>query len=196
MSIDEDQRGRVDRPVNLLIQPILLPMVWQEQQQSNWCWAACTSMVCQFYIPKMFSTQCSVATITINHDRLLAGQTSIDCCNPTVAETTGNSTWGLLPPLALTGHLANLVWTSMDYAALLNELGNGRPICVQIQWRGGGGHFIVVNGVNYIPNPDIVWVEDPGSGPAIVAYSELVNNNYQGSGTWFETFTTCSCVPH
>lgn len=188
-----------------------LPMVWQQQQQSNWCWAACTSMVCQFYIPTMFPSQCSVATITINTGR---SQTSIDCCDPTVASTTGNSTWGILPPLALTGHFASMVWASMNFGALLGELSAGRPVCVQIAWRSGGGHFIVINGAEqsfwffpYFPHfppippippitpTELVYVEDPWYGPTVCTYSQLVNN-YQGSGTWYGTFGTCSCVPH
>jgi hypothetical protein len=90
----------------------------------------------------------------------------------------------------------------MDFGALLGELSAGRPVCVQIAWSGGGGHFIVVNGAELIFDPffppiirELVWVEDPFYGPTVCPYSQLVNN-YQGSGTWQGTFGTCSCVPH
>jgi hypothetical protein len=173
-----------------------LPMVWQQQQQSNWCWAAVTSMVCQFYSPDIFMSQCSVATAAVNQWRQTQNPplASCNCCDPAVAPTGYcNVTWGLLPPLQLVGHFGGLQPGQISLDELLTQLSAGNPVCVQISWAGGGGHFIVINGAIKLTLPfltlNLVWVEDPAYGPGDYAYDTVVSN-YQGSGSWATTFPT------
>jgi hypothetical protein len=169
-----------------------LGIVWQQQQQNNWCWAAVTSMVSEFYHPSSRWNQCAVATATINQWRQSNGLNSVDCCDPKVAPTGYcNVTWGLLPPLQISGNFASMSNGTIDFAAVESQtLFGGRPVCVQIAWSGGGGHFIVVDGASVDGAlADWLHVEDPAYGPGDYLYSDVATK-YQGSGTWVNTFLT------
>jgi hypothetical protein len=60
-------------------------------------------------------------------------------------------------------HLA-IMHRSANFGNLQSELDAGRPMCVRIEWRGGTGHFLVVDGY-YPETPENVHVRDPN--PAI-----------------------------
>ena len=150
-----------------------LSMVWQQQQQSSWCWAACTSMVCQFYVPTVFPTQCSVATITINTDRLLNGQTEHRLLRSECGIDDGEHYWWLLPPLALTGHFASFVWASLTFrrsgtTIVRPRAPRLRSNCLEWWWR--PFHCGKWLRRDFAPFGDIVYIEDPAYGPTTCGY--------------------------
>lgn len=159
----------------------------------------------------MFMTQGSVASATINqyNQALTPPAPTIDCCDPTVASSQCNRTWGLLPPLALTGHLANLYYRTLSIDEILFELESSHPVGIQIDWPGGGGHFVLVTGVwdfvfRYYPDPDrpdfsvevsykMLAIDDPAVGLVDYWYDDVVSA-YDGDGVWSTSFTTGNCI--
>ena len=71
---------------------------------------------------------------------------------------------------------------------LLNELNAGHPVCIYIEWAGGGAHQIAASGVEL---PNTMIVEDPIFGRSILPY-QTVASSYQGNGSWTSTAYTKS----
>ena len=61
----------------------------------------------------------------------------------------------------------------------------GRPLCVRIQWSGGGGHFVAIDG--YHRGLDMVAVDDPWSGASDVSLATF-QTAYLGSGSWTHSY--------
>ena len=67
------------------------------------------------------------------------------------------------------------------------EIDGGRPVGVRIEWSGGGGHAVVVDG--YLAVDQFVGVEDPWSGASDVRLSTL-HSSYLGTGSVTHTYLT------
>ena len=83
------------------------------------------------------------------------------------------------------------------FALIQREIDAGRPVCVLIRWKnGGGGHFILIEGYSVSPRGvAAVWVRNPlspGSSsrhPYDVIASNTEKGGYQdGQGRWSYTF--------
>ncbi|MGW1008405.1 C39 family peptidase [Streptomyces sp. NPDC002520] len=147
----------------------------QPQQRTNWCWAATATSVVAYYTPTAW-TQCSLANAELGR---------ADCCtNPS---DPCNVEHPLDGPLTRLGCLDSLVSRQATYAEISREINAGRPLCIHIGWRGGGGHFIAVTG--YDDFPGWVYIDDSWFGPSDIA-DATVRSAYQGSGTWTHSYFT------
>jgi hypothetical protein len=167
---------------------IQLDVPWQQQQQSNWCWAAVSSMISNFYQDVPTLTQCSVATATINEWQQAHNEPPVNCCDPSVASSQCNTSWGLQPPLEVVGNYASMTWSSIPLSEVEAQLTAGTPICIQVAWSGGGAHVLIIDGV-IESETAYIHVEDPAYGPGDYPYTTVLND-YQSSGTWYGTFLT------
>ena len=165
-----------------------LDVPWQQQQQSNWCWAATASMISHFYNPSSTWTQCAIATAVVNQWRQAHQEASVNCCDPAEAASPDcNVTWGLAQPLQVVGSYGSEVG-GRSAATLYDQLRLGNPVCAQVLWNGGpDGHFFVIDGIDTAAQT--VHVEDPAYGPGITRTPSSFKS-YQGSGTWSDTFLT------
>lgn len=154
---------------------IELPFVMQLQELSNWCWAAVTSSVSQYFDPNSGWTQCAVASECLTEP----------CCFSTGA---CNQPWTLDHPLTVTSNLNGAVFVgAAPKVVIASEINAGRPVCCHIDWGDGRGHFVALTGYN--SGVDDVEVQDPLVGAALLPYKTFVSN-YQEIGTWgFSYFT-------
>ncbi|MFM7160299.1 MAG: papain-like cysteine protease family protein [Planctomycetaceae bacterium] len=159
--------------------PVLLGFRMQPQVHSNWCWAATGVSTDRYYRPASALTQCSVAN-------LVTGSTS--CCQspgPCNQQRSLNLVLARLNCLAPNGFITG----RLTFAQLRTRLVAGRPVAVRIEWSGGGGHFVVLDGVEVAGGVQYVTVRDPASGTTRVAYSTFCTA-YRGSGTWTHSYLT------
>jgi hypothetical protein len=98
-----------------------------------------------------------------------------------------NHTGGWDGALAYVGNLNTNIGNKVSINDLLDQTSAGHPVCVGIQWAGGGQHVVAVSGVDVIAN--MVTVLDPANGPWIGPYDTLATA-YNGDGTWFDTCYT------
>jgi hypothetical protein len=70
---------------------------------------------------------------------------------------------------------------------VFGEIDARRPVGLRIGWRGGGGHFIAIEG--YRGDGNAVAVEDPWYGTSDVEAATL-RTAYQGAGTWTHVYYT------
>jgi Papain-like cysteine protease AvrRpt2 len=155
----------------------------QHQLQTQWCWAAVSVSIADFYETPTAWTQCKLVSAQFG---------SNGCCDNGASEEC-NRPWYV--DRALTSLGAFLGWervTPSDFVASLlpstvtADISAQRPVGVGIAWDGGGGHAIVIDG--YQTDGAMVAVEDPWEGSADLPVSLL--HRYLGTGRWVDTFRT------
>lgn len=172
----------------------------QFQERTWWCWNATTVSVARHYDGASNWTQCQLATDVINSDwgeqRRQPGAV-YQCC-PSNDAATVNCNLGWWPdqgPLQTVDHLHQRVSSPLSKAQIVDEIAANRPITVDIQWRGGGGHIVNIWGYSYLEDGTLVdlWVHDPwdaaNENTKIVPY-ETFRAAYPGNGWWNVSFTT------
>jgi hypothetical protein len=153
-----------------------LNFTMQTQTESNWCWAATSASIAQYYDPATTWTQCAVANGELGRN---------DCCGAG-APGPCNKTNVLDAPLKRVGHFNNMVGGTTTRDTLQQQLRAGRPVCARTAWSGGGAHFVAITG--YAPG-DLIEVDDPISGVSDVDY-DVFTTSYLGSGSWTHTYFT------
>jgi len=157
-----------------------LGFVIEPQFQTNWCWAAVSKSVSEFYDHASPWTQCSIANAALPRT---------DCCGQG-AGAACNVPWYLQTALGVTDNLRQMLSHALDEAAIRTEIAASAPIGVRVGWFGGGGHFMVVDGcltasdgTVYIDICDPIYLNTRFALDAFAA-------SYQGGGTWIHTYLT------
>jgi hypothetical protein len=155
-----------------------LSFAMQQQEESNWCWAAVSTSIALYYEPSSAWTQCSVANGELGRN---------DCCG--AGANTACNVYGFLDSaLTRVGHLDRWASGAAVFQSLDDEVDAGRPVGIRVAWSGGGAHFLAV--VGYLEDAtDYVAVDDPIYGRSDVTYDTLTSS-YQGSGSWTHTYYT------
>jgi hypothetical protein len=150
---------------------IMLDVPYVQQEQNEWCWAACTQMVAA-YLGQPDVKQCELANF-------LHGQT--DCCqNP--GSDQCNQPAPLEKVVPVYNHLnihAIGEAHAETIAVMVRELNAKRPVEVGFLWYGGGGHVVIVRGLDEDGN---FAVHDPWFGSGPVTYLGLLTA--YGQGRW------------
>jgi len=160
----------------------------QTQRQSNWCWAAVTSSLLRFFNPDNAMTQCEVVKECFSQAEF---EMEADCCrNP--ANKDCNRVFKLVDAL----DFMELLSIRCNYALSLNEIREqiqeGAPVALRIEWKRGGGHFVVITAVGpQDPKGDgQTWlrVADPKSQAASYITYNALKTRYKGNGKWTHTY--------
>lgn len=176
----------------------VLPVLGIVQEDTNWCWAACSSMILDYY--GMSVNQCTIAN-WVYRDGLddCCGITTcalFHCCNQTNG-FCGGTRWGVQGVLANWGVTSDC-YGSYPYAglsenAVRSEIDAGRPFVIGWSWALGGGHALVGIGIT----GDNVHYWDPlpperGGGYKISSYSLVALDT---DHTWTDTLVITTIPP-
>jgi hypothetical protein len=154
----------------------------ETQEESEWCWAAVAQSVERFFDPNAELTQCQIANNVIVR-RNCCGDPVPDSCNVPQRLTDALGNRGI-DRLQKDGALSR----PLSFGELQQQLDAHRPVCVRIEWDGGGGHAVVVTGYQLLSSgARLVDVADPLYPDCTVDYEELANA-YQGDGRWTDSF--------
>ena len=154
-----------------------LNLVMQHSGQTEWCWAAVSTSVALFYSAKSAWTQCTLVNQGLAQQACCTEGTSVACNQP----------FKLSSALDIVEHLASDFGGPLTFAAIAAQIDGGFPVGVCIDWTGGGGHFVTIDG--YDPNGEMIDVEDPLFGHSHVPLASFPAR-YQGGGTWAWTYLT------
>jgi hypothetical protein len=156
-----------------------LHFTMQQQEQTQWCWAATSVSVRSHYDPQTGWTQCGI----VNAEKGLAvccQDGSSDACNqPNVLDS----------PLNRAEVFDHKQGGPVAYDSIRNEIDAGRPLAWRIGWTGGGGHFAVIEGYQRV-GAEWVAVDDPWYGASDVPVSSLTGGAYKRSGSWTHSYFT------
>ena len=160
----------------------VLNFAMQDQEESEWCWAAVAASIALHYSGSSPWTQCKVAEAELNEKK---------CCQKPVPSAC-NRRWRLHSTLRTTQNLSRYTTRREAFAVIQQEINNGRPLCARIGWKGSiSGHFVLIDGYDESSGTQFVMVRDPNPlvRTALVNYATLVKG-YQGTGSWTDSFFT------
>lgn len=149
----------------------------QQQSETNWCWAASSTSVSEYYKPASTWTQCKVADTAL-------GQTS--CCQ-NGSSASCNIPWYLGKALGIVGHDGGYDPKPEPLTTVRTEVDADRPLGFRVAWNQGGAHFGIL--VGYDTVAQTVEVRDPWWGNSTLPYN-VFRSNYQGMGSWQQSYFT------
>ena len=163
------------------------------QEQSLWCWAACSQAVLAYYGTNVF--QCDIVNYTCQQRNWCD---TCDCCSDPTDPTCCNR---VNPGYGLPGtvddilnHFGSIGSSVFVRCLTVNEIINElcfphcSPIIILWFYEGGGGHVLVIRGID---DNEMIYYMDPkpvGQGSYHVAsYDYMVSSD--GHHEWLATFT-------
>jgi hypothetical protein len=150
----------------------------QHQEESEWCWAATSVSIADYYQHSSPWVQCSLVNRAL-------GLTT--CCKDG-SDGGCNVPWYLDRALAIVGHLAKVTGGKPSFSVITEQIGLRRPLGVRIGWFGGGGHFPAVTG--YDPRGQVLTIDDPLFGRTWAVPYDAFPAKYQTGGTWTTSYET------
>ena len=152
------------------------------QEQTNWCWAACTEMVLR-YSGELAVQQCELANELFGRFDCCSEPSNPECNKPCEIEDISTL-------YSRKNIQSQFVDKNVPFSTLQSEIDADRPVeIVFYQRKEQRGHLVIVRGWHTIEAEEFVHVNDPKdstSASRIVAYSELLDA--YGEGKWFYTW--------
>ena len=151
------------------------------QSQTNWCWAAVSSSVANYFSANSW-TECAVASAEMGGPCCQQGG-SWQCNQPHYLDRA----------LARVGRLRNVAGV-VSRGVVEGELNGRRPLPIRVGWNNGapngGGHFLAISGSSpYGPNDTVFEVTDPIYAVSSITGFALANGGYQqGGGRWTHSY--------
>ncbi|MFN0086738.1 MAG: papain-like cysteine protease family protein [Blastocatellia bacterium] len=160
----------------------------QQQEQTNWCWAAVTSSLLAFFNPGKAMSQCEVVRECFRDTEF---ETEEDCCRKKVSEAC-NREFKLVDALDWMDLLSTRCFYQVSLDEIRRQINLGAPIAIRIEWKKGGGHFVVITAVGpQHPRGDgHTWlrVADPKRESAVYITYNTLKKRYRGDGEWTHTY--------
>jgi hypothetical protein len=159
----------------------------QKQEELNWCWAAVSASVAQYYEDSKWQRQCSVVNAALAAIRGVS-----DCCTDG-ATLPCNIPWDLRKALLAIGHLDSLTNGPLSFAGIAAQVQNKRPLACRILSPGPAAHFVAVIGCAETPSGEQwVTIADPSrtTGDTVTALYRDLTSNYLPNSRWDLTYLT------
>lgn len=174
-------RGADAPPLPDLPASVYLNVQEQHQRESEWCWAATTSSITNFYTYESPWTQCMLANRTFGQVNCCMDGGLSACNQPGYPDRS----------LTMTGHFATIVNGKPSLGTLMFELAAGRPVSIAIHWTSGrGDHNPAVIGYdNSNPDAPTIDIADPLYGLSTCDFHTFPEF-YQGGANWLRSYLT------
>jgi hypothetical protein len=155
------------------------------QEQTNWCWAACSKMVYWNYGAGAIN-QCDAANVSKNLEMntgcgSLANSNLSACSSPLTfnsPQAMYGCTGSLQSILSNYGIASTSFASSLSAATVTTATNTKKLMIARWGWNNGGGHFVVINRYK----AGNVYYNNPLSGAVIWAYNTFLTAN--GAGSW------------
>jgi hypothetical protein len=156
----------------------------QHQQYTQWCWAAVSVSIVDFYENPTAWSQCKLVCSARGINGCCEDGESVECNRPWYIDQALNH-------LGAFGSVNEVPRSAAQTSTLPPEverdIADRRPVALAIEWDGGrSGHAIVLEG--YRTDGAMVAIEDPWEGASDMPVHLL--HRYRGTGTWTHFFRT------
>lgn len=153
------------------------------QVRTNWCWAAVTEGIWEYYAPGA-KLQCEIASQVLGHNH------ADNCCCG--GNQLCNRAYYLDVALQTFGFFNKRQDFALSPDALMYELVASRPVGIRIQWPSRLGHFVVASAIEKLDGGAYrVTIQDPW-GPKVhqQLFADLQSNYDSRIGRWTHTYLT------
>jgi hypothetical protein len=176
--------GAGGAPAALAAKPVILDVKNVDQEQSEWCWAACSEMIIEHVSkPELVDAQqCEIAAIEYWVDP------SVDCCAasvPSECNPNGAFPWRTFDQFGIQYETySNLYWSGKR--GIVRQIDNDRPMFYSWYWDEASqtGHSVVIYGYHKTKKQKWVYRLDPN------LYEELPTESYIVDLDYLKTFKT------
>jgi hypothetical protein len=141
-----------------------LPFVMEQQEQTEWCWAAVAASVSRHHDPSSTWTQCLIADAEFGVN-ICCDDGSCRACNRSHPVGSG---------LRRTGNLDRFLNRAVDFDEVKAEVAARKPVCVRIAWQPRGGHAAVIAGYVEAGGARYVIIHDPLHGESTCEFEEFL----------------------
>ena len=163
-----------------------MPFPIEQQEQTEWCWAAVSATADHYFIPGSTLTQCEIASKEFS---------PTNCClNPGAC----NQTMQLQKVLKPMGRLESVITSPLSFKEIKDEIRARRPIAVRIAWFDDKAHFVLICGFTESKsgNSRKLEIADPFYGDVDNGQYfgiweidfDLFPGAYQQGGSWTATY--------
>lgn len=166
----------------------ILKFKMQPQSKDQWCWAAVTSSICDFYGDQQPHKQCELA------NRFLAPilPPGEDCCQVDAPDDC-NVPFALDLALNQMHHLVQPTRGQISFQELDQQISqNQRPVPIRIMFSDGfTAHFVVVFGcVTESSGTQMVKIADPSDGSVVSIPFLALPDAFSPGALWDQTYFT------
>lgn len=159
----------------------MLPVPYWHQEGSQWCWAATSQGILDYFGNS--PTQCQIANWAFSRSDCCTTPLPAGCNVPNFLYATGGSVQSILQhfgPISSVGQADVL-----SVATVMSEMNAGRPFVMGWKWTSGGGHILTAKGFAGSDATGTMYVHNPGGrADAIMSYNEAVG---QPGHLWTQT---------
>lgn len=155
---------------------VILDLVLERQRQANWCWAAIASSLARYYGGE-----------AVEQDEIASRVIGVECRDPAFDERS-NVYATLRDALLAVGCYSDWSPARPSFERIRSEIDAGRPLCICIEWRTTGLHYVVVTG--YHERGAELRVDDPLYGPSIQRYGDFPRRYRASGAVWRNTIWT------
>jgi hypothetical protein len=165
-----------------------LPVPVKIQEHSQWCWAATSSAVLEYYGTPI--AQCSIANYSSRLDSCCGNYTfewDNACNNPNYLGGHGLNSGDIQDILQHWGVYSTYTRSTIPQEVLVTDIDYGRPDIILVQWANAQAHFVVIRGYDLSGN--FISYMDPYLGYRTDPYTSLVSTS-DGTRYWIESLRT------
>jgi hypothetical protein len=158
----------------------LLNLAMNSQEQQKWCWAALAASLGRYY-----------RTLSWPQHRVVSVLLGFDCSRFRDDEDVRArcDVYAMLDDaLRIAGCYSHWSPGRPSFERIRTEIEAGRPVCVQIDWRRGGSHYVALTG--YYPDRREIYIQDPLHGPSVQTFDNFPRSYRLSGGAWNGTFWT------
>ena len=164
------------RPAEEKIKILNIPIVYQVQ--SEWCWAACATMVSHF-LGDTKVKRCEFAHMLFNQVGCCKHNSSAACNKP--------CQWNDIKNIYSLKKIKSTFITGIVlFSKIVAEINLGRPIEIGFHWTFGGAHVVLATGYKSLRRRQYVYINDPIRGGGWQTYKDIVVAS--GKGVWSHTW--------
>ena len=165
----------------------VLPLYIEEQHKTNWCWAATALSIIEYFDPMSRTMQKDIVKTIFGDETTNRGNRAENYLNRST-NLIENIYYNKNSRDVADKNFVTNADKTLDFDFLRTEIDNGKPIGMSVGWQGGGGHAIVLSGIE--PKTNKLIINDPWSGLVFISYEDFINDRYSSTGHWRRAFTT------
>lgn len=173
--------GTFYRLPNLIGNEYYLEIELERQLKSRWCWASLASAIARYY-ETMDIQQVRLA------DELLKDTDSEPEIYTVEDRREKNLNFKLDVALKYVGCFSHWSAGKPNFERLQFEINQGRPLCVRLEWRKGGAHYVMIKGYDW--EKDTLLIDDPLHGLDRIAFEDFPGKYRVSGAIWTETYWT------